>query len=449
MFAAKMGFYRTALGPAQSPYWVAVFDDFIPNDIAVGDIGDGKDYSILAGHSGTGATSRGALYRFDQLGNVVYQNQMSTAGSSLNSIITNGDQKAMVVGETKETGSTRPYVAVYNSNGSLAWEKYDNTSGLSYNKVEFQESPTTFNVVAVGGGGSTPGSRYMRYDYTTGAIYSQDTFATLYNIQDTSIVQNGGYFPSYNVAIDTTQSYVAYDALTVLVMDKSNTVNYRRYLGLTGATPSNPRILYRAFRVHVSYTLGGYPNIIQFGSDAGSTPPGLTYVGTLAYSGQIVGPLMYNRNTESAFYCGATQTNGTMWTGLEQEDLTNGYPTQQTNFYFGTPGTNYATMNGFATTGNGSYLNPARYIVGTTDYYGTTKGFIARLPKDGTIPGSGTYGASSEIHYTTSSYMNYRAETTLTSGTRAGGKTTTTDTIVTSTETSSATTNTLTLNQVS
>ena len=87
---------------------------------------------------------------------------------------------------------------------------------------------------------------------------------------------------------------------------------------------------------------------------------------------------------------------------------------EQRNFYFGTAGTDSTILTTIAASNDNGYDSSARYIVGTTDYYGTTKSFIARLPIDGTIPGTGTYGASGEIHYEATSYMDSISSLTLT-----------------------------------
>lgn len=443
MFSAKMGFYYKAI-LGQPDYWVAVFNDFTPTDIAVNSVTAGQDYSFISGYTGTaGATQRGALYKLDQKGNITFQEQMNQQ-STLRNVITDNNEVAVVGGLTYETGSSLPYIAKYNSSGVLSWEKYGSISYIII-ALDFQQLTSGQNtVLAVGTGG-----KQIAYNYDDGSISYQKSYSNIGQFNDTSTTQNGSNYPSFSVAMDTSGSGPAYDVLTVLGVNRDGNAWQRRIVGNTGLVLSNPFGLYRAFRFQASAinVSTNKPVIILFNTDAGNTNPPINYNSNTILDGTVVGGLRYARNNESGFYTAATQTNYTIWSGSIPDDL--GEPTQQTNFYFGTAGTNVTDLGSYAVSNDNGYSAPARYILGTTNYYGTTKGFIARLPKAGTIPGSGTYGASGEIHYATSSYMNTGGSLTLTSGTKTIGATTTTDTVTTSSQTMSATTNTYTLNPVS
>lgn len=446
MFSAKMGFlYKTTL--VQPDYWVAVFNDFTPTDIAVNSVSAGQDYSFISGYTGApGVTQRGALYKLDQKGNITFQEQMNQQ-SNLTNVITDDNQVAVVSGTTIETGSTLPYIGKYNSTGALSWEKYGSIY-YNINALDFQQLTSGQNTILAVGGSAGTGAKQIAYNYDDGSISYQKSYANINQFDDTSTTQNGGYYPSFSVGIDSSSISPAYEVLTVLGVNRDGNAWQRRIVGSVGLVLSNPFGLYRAFRFQASAVniSTNKPVVILYNTDAGNNNPPITYNSNMILNGTVNSGLRYARNNESGFYTACTQTNYTIWSGSIPDDL--GEPTQQTNFYFGTAGTNTTILGAYAVSNDNGYSAPARYILGTTNYYGTTKGFIARLPKAGTIPGSGTYGASGEIHYALSSYMVYDGSLSLTSGTKTIGATTTTDTVTTSSQTMSTTTGTYTLNPV-
>ena len=442
MFSAKMGFlYKSTL--VQPDYWVAVFNDFTPTDIAVNSVSAGLDYSFISGYTGAvGVTQRGALYKLDQKGNITFQEQMNQE-SNLTKVITDNNEVAVVSGTTNETGSQLTYIGKYNSTGALSWEKYGSIY-YDIKATDFQQLSSGQNtVLAVGSGG-----KQIAYNYDNGSISYQKSYANISQFNDTSTSQNGGFYPSFSVGMDTSGISPAYDVLTVLGVNRDGNGWQRRIVGSSGLVLSNPFGLYRSFRFQASAvnTSTNKPVVILYNTDSGSTNPPITYNSNTILGGTVTSGLRYARNNESGFYTAATQTNYTIWSGSIPDDL--GEPTQQTNFYFGTAGTHLTELNAYAVSNDNGYSAPGRYILGTTNYYGTTKGFIARLPKAGTVPGSGTYGASGEIHYAASSYMNTEGSLSLTSGTKTLSDTTTTDTVTTSSQTMSTTTGTYTLNPV-
>ena len=442
MFSAKMGFlYKSIL--VQPDYWVAVFNDFTPTDIAVNSVSAGLDYSFISGYTGAvGVTQRGALYKLDQKGNITFQEQMNQQ-SLLQTVITDNNEVAVVSGTTNETGSQLTYIGKYNSTGALSWEKYGSIY-YDIKATDFQQLSSGQNtVLAVGSGG-----KQIAYNYDNGSISYQKSYANISQFNDTSTSQNGGFYPSFSVGMDTSAISPAYDVLTVLGVNRDGNGWQRRIVGSSGLVLSNPFGLYRSFRFQASAvnTSTNKPVVILYNTDSGSTNPPITYNSNTILGGTVTSGLRYARNNESGFYTAATQTNYTIWSGSIPDDL--GGPTQQTNFYFGTAGTHLTELNTYAVSNDNGYSAPGRYILGTTNYYGTTKGFIARLPKAGTVPGSGTYGASGEIHYAASSYMATEGSLSLTSGTKTLSDTTTTDTVTTSSQTMSTTTGTYTLNPV-
>lgn len=410
MFAAKMGFYYKApVGPVASPYWVMVFDDFTVTDIAVNSVTAGKDYSMVVGSTGTGTSQRGVLLSIDDMGTIVFQEQMDIQ-SNLRKVIITDDANVAVAGTTSETGSSLPYLGLYDTTGSLIWEKYNSTS-FTINGIEWQQTPTgSYNLLAVGSS-----SKQMSFDGTTGAINVQNIYGNMGALTSVTATQNGPYSPSYSMGVDTTT--LAYDTVTIIACNNTGVPYLRRRLGNnTGFTPSsNVRGMFRAFRLQLAAidASTNKPVVILCYTDPGSgSSPAVNYNSNIVLEGTVTGAFQYVVNNERGFYAGATQTNNTIWSGKIEDDLAS--VDEQRNFYFGTAGTDNTTLTTIAASNDNGYDSSARYIVGTTDYYGTTKSFIARLPIDGTIPGTGTYGASGEIHYEATSYMDSISSLTLT-----------------------------------
>lgn len=436
MFAAKQGFYRlTNLGPVQSDYWIAVFDDFIPDGVAVyngaGAKGDG---CLLAGTYSTGG-NKGGLVKLDHYGNIVFQKQSTGAVNSLTKVISDGNQYAHVVGETDENGTSRPYTAVFDATGTLVWQKYisDVTNGI-FNDIVYQDTSSNgYNNIVVGRSNSTATSQFMAFDQANGTLYDQQRWTLVTTI--TSITKDFGTASAdlFHAGVDTSGTP---DDIKITKMDNSYGTITQKTISSGSANLTNPYVQFNSNRILcTARDSGSDPYILVFDSS-------LTLINQRNLNGNITSAgLKTMSQVNGTFYTTATQTNNTIWYGNFDFDGTTIY--DQYNLYFGTPGTDSTSVNGIS--GSQGKTPDGIYIIGQTDYYGGTKGFVARLPYSG-IPGTGVYGASGEIHLDVSTYMSLTTSsltvTPVTSPSPAGtGFTNTTSTLTQATGTDTYTLN--------
>jgi len=451
MFAAKQGFYyKAVLGPVSSPYWVAVFDDFGPAGIDVGNNGGplgNQDFCIVVGSDHlNGGSKRGNILRLDKYGNVVYEQKLDGAVNNLNKVITDGNQFAHVIGDTNENGTARPYVANFDNTGTLVWEKYiDNVTNGDFFDISYQDTASNgFNNIVVGRSNSTSISQYMAFGTyaagTPGQLYDQERNTNtqfLYSIAKDLTSSSGSVFAA---GVDTSSST---DDIKLIKIDNSYTPTNGVSISDGSVNLQKPSVQWQSNRIILStrYAAGTYagePNILVFDNALSSTISQSRLGGGISTNG-----LLFASKQNDLFYATATQTNNTVWYGIFDYDGTS--ILEQYNFYFGTAGSDNTTVTDIAYSTGVS--EPSVYIIGTTDYYGTQKGFVAKLPIYGAVPGSGTYGASGEIHLTTSSYMSITTSSlTVTSLSPTNASTGFSDSA--STLTQSTSTNTFTLNEV-
>jgi hypothetical protein len=396
MFAAKQGFYTlTNLGPVQSDYWIAVFDDFIPDGVAVSPGAGAKgDGCLLAGTYSTGG-NKGGLVKLDHYGTIVFQKQSTGAVNSLTKVISDGNQYAHVVGSTNENGTSRPYTAVFDATGTLVWQKYISnvTSGI-FNDIIYQDTSSNgFNNMPVGRSNSTAVSQFMAFDQANGTLYDQQKWPGVNTI--TSITKDFSTASAnlFHAGVDTDSTP---DDIKITKMDNNYGTITQKTISDGTLNLINPYVQFNSNR------------ILCTARDSGSDPYALVFDSSLSLinqrnlNGAITSAgLLTMSKVNGTFFITATLTNNTIWYGLlDYDGIT---ITDQNNLYFGTPGTDSTSVNGVS--GSQGFTPDGIYIIGQTDYYGGTKGFVARLPYSA-IPGTGVYGASNEIHLDISTYMS-------------------------------------------
>lgn len=414
MFAAKQGFYttNTSLTPAGNPYWVCVFDDFIPDGIDIADIGSSQ-ISLLAGTTSTGG-NKGCLVKLDNNGNVLFQQQSTGAVNSLTGVKTDGNQFAHVIGSTNENGTTRPYTAVMDNTGTLIWEKYisDVTSG-TFNGITYQENSTLgYHNIIVGRSNSTSSSQFMAFRQSDGTLTDQQKYGTteiLYDVAKDPATPSGSTF---NVGLETTSGT---DDVVLVSMDNTYSVVNQKLISDT-VNLQRPSINWpdgtSNLLVSTTPQSGTYvdqPYLISF--DPSNFIPYSTsvFAGTVTSDGLKISKAA-NPSDGSSYVLTGTQTDNTIWLGTTGPAHLAIF--SQINFYFGTPGTHTTSVNGITNINEAASAFAGIYIIGQTDYYGGTKGFVARLPADFSI--TGTFGASSEIHIDSTGYMSPATSVTLT-----------------------------------
>jgi hypothetical protein len=452
MFASKQGFFsKTVLGPAGTPYWIAVFDDFVPEGLDAGTDGT-DDYSIIVGTTSTGG-NKGQIIKLDTNGNIVFQTQTTGAVNTLSKVIIDPSDNSHVIGSTNENGTARPYAATMDPSGNLVWEKYiSNVTSGQFSDITYQTtlSDGVCNSI-VGRSNSTPISQFMSFNQANGTLTDQSTYGSVQNILY-SITRNPntGQENLILVGLDTTSST---DDIVVTLLNNNYTPLAHKQVSDAATNLGRPYIwrtessrFYVTSR-YTSGTYGGQPIIMEGFNTPATT---LDLSGTKYRLGGTInsnGLLLANKSlnfpiaSKNYPYGAATQSNFTVWYGL----MGFGGGSSQNNFYFGTPGTDQTSVDDIQTTATSAGVGDAVYIVGQTDYYGASKGYIARLPYNGSVPGTGDYGSSGEIHLRTSSYMSYTA-TSLTVTTPANTVSGTGFTNTTSTLTQTAGTDTYTLN---
>ena len=440
MFAAKQGFYTTSLGGSQSPFWVCVFDDFVPEDIDINGTSQSQ-FSLLAGRTSSGG-NKGCVVRLDNYGNVVYQKQLTGAVSVLNGIKTDSSGFGHVIGETDEDGITdRPYIAVTDASGDLVWEKYisDVTSG-TFNDIAIQQDSSTgdyYNIV-VGRSNSTSTSQFMSFKQSDGTLANQQKYGLIQILYSVTARADGLFLnTSFNAGLETGS---ATDDVSIVSMDDTYSVVNQILISDSTSNLGRPSVLWTGGQVFIatraaSGTYASKPYLLATGASLGS-PTIKVLSGTITSSGMFL---------SNQYVMAATQTNNTVWFGQTGPAL--GSISNQRNFYFGSPGTDVTSVNGIAKINDGTGT-AGIYIIGQTDYYGASKGYVARLPQNFSIPGTGTYGTSGEIHLTTTSYMSISTPSTISVTTPSVSPSTTGFTDTTSTLTQTAGTDTTTLTQI-
>jgi len=396
MFAARGGFFYQ-LSSTTSNYWVNVFDDFNPAELTV--INNGTEDIVYAGGSTISGTSASEIYNINQNGNVLFQKSFTSGATGTNGSVIDSSGNLYIVGLFS---SSIAYVAKFNTAGATVWQKQIAT-GTYYaiNLVDLNGGSDP--VVVVTGTDTTGADAYIVLYQSDGSTYAQKSFS-IYNNSNAVTSTISGFMPSFAIL---SVYQVGPTSIVVSQMDDGLALFDQGNISDSSGALSNGAMGYNSAqgRVYISVKYTAGTNAGRSALTSNLIGPGGVALGVSEkiLSGLITGALLIPSNSDNVIINAARQTNNTVWIGKFASGSLASF-TFQRNFYFGTAGTNTTIITNVITSST-SASNQAIYICGTTTYYGGTKGYIARLPIDGTIPGTGTYGSSGEIKYTTSTYM--------------------------------------------
>lgn len=140
----------------------------------------------LGGSNGTVGVLKGALYKLDPQGNQIWARELTTdAGDTLagvavtaNGAIVAGDTMGAYPGMSNPSGTGEPFVALYNSNGSLLWIKQ--FAAPAPVQVETMTADSAGNILLGGEIGDSQGGQnlWLAKVDSSGALQWQKTYGT-------------------------------------------------------------------------------------------------------------------------------------------------------------------------------------------------------------------------------------------------------------------------------